>query len=430
MSETTAAARVEQALEACARTPAASAYFVHRLDAQARAQALELDTRRTTGDPTGALAGTPVVVKDNLAIAGVVPTAASRARMTEAVACAHACVVGRLVAAGAIPIATTNMNELAYGFTGENAWHGDVPNPRDETRMSGGSSSGSAAAVASGLVALALGTDTNGSVRVPAALCGIWGYRPSPGVVPSEGIVPLAPTLDVAGPLARTARDLMLAASILAGFEHPAGTSGTIPPRVAVARVGDDRMTTNVRAAVDRISRALGAREIVTIPAAGLTAASQIITAVEGARTQRAILKTRPEEIGATVRRRLLAGALVPAAAYDRALELRDRAHREMREHLADFDIVVAPATPCSAPERGAQQVEFDGIAEPTNAALGRYTSPFSLTGCAVVVVPVMDVGPLPVGVQLVAKPGDDALAIRAACAIEDALLGGPRSPE
>ena len=373
-------------------------------------------------NPERPLAGVPVAVKNNVAVQGTLTRAGSRVFEDEPAATTDARVVSELRVAGAQIVATTNMNELAYGFTGKNEPFGDVPNPWYPDHMSGGSSSGSAAAIAAGLVPIAIGTDTNGSIRVPASLCGIWGLRPTAGQVSTEAIVPLAPTLDTAGPLASTAEFLSAAARVIDATLHD--TRNTSSNRLLVTATvkgfPNNWVQPAVATAVDRVARHLGATREICLPLAEATrSAAQILTAVEGAATHIHHLRHHAHRIGPTTRHRLLAGALVPGHFYVRAQSLRVKAKQEFLAAMADIDLLVAPATPCTAPLLVDEVVRFDGYEEHVNAALGRCTTPFSFVGFPSLVAPITDTGDLPLGVQLIAKPGQDHLLLDIASELE-----------
>lgn len=367
------------------------------------------------------LAGLPIAVKNNIAVAGLATRAGSDA-LDDEPAAEDAPVVASLKASGAVIAGTTNMNELAYGFTGKNETFGDVPNPWFSARMSGGSSSGSAAAVAMGSVPVALGTDTNGSIRVPAALCGIWGLRPTMGRVSSEAIVPLAPSLDTAGPLAATVGHLTAAARAIDPLLNEAEEEDV--PLVATTIDGfpNDWVQPEVAAAVERVAGHMAARRRIVLPLAEAgRGAAQLITAVEGAAGHIDLLRHRSERIGALTRHRLLAGALVPGHYYVRAQHVRARMRSRLLSAMADIDLIITPATPCPAPNRCEDLVRFDGREEGVNAALGRCTSPFSLVGFPSLVAPVIDVCESPVGVQIITQPGRDHILLRVASQLEEA---------
>lgn len=395
-----------------------ASWFVHDRWDEAHAEGVLLDR---SSEAPGRLHGVPVAVKANCSVAGVRPTAGSAALDDVPVAEVDAGAVALVRAAGAIIVGTVNLDELAYGFTGRNPHHGSVPNPHAADRLSGGSSSGSAATVAAGVVPVALGTDTNGSVRVPAALCGVWGLRPTMGCVPLDGVVPLARSLDTPGPLAASSTLLTDAAAAL-GIDV---TPRVDPARVRVRTVSGfpaEPATPPVRAGVATVAAALRNSGDVVLPwCEAARAGAQLVTAVEGAAAFADVLRNRPERIGPLVRHRLRAGALIDGVSYVRALRLRAELMAVAEALFGDVDLLVLPTVPTTAPADDAETVGVDGMVEHVNAALGRCTTPFSFLGLPALSVPVAERGDdgLPVGVQLVARWGDDALLLAVAQALE-----------
>ena len=374
----------------------------------------------STGTTASPLDGLPIAVKSNYAIAGLRTLAGSAARDDGTVAEFDCPAVAALRSTGAVIVGTLNMNELAYGFTGVNRYFGDVANPHDADRVAGGSSSASAAIVGAGVLDAALGTDTNGSIRVPAALCGVWGFRPSSGTVAAGGIVPLAETLDVPGPLARNVELLIAIASAL-GVDTAATARRT--PRIAMLRgFPAHGAQPEVAAAVARVAKVLGTGRTVELdwtPAA--RAASQVLTGYEAARNHRALLAQRTDRLEPLTRARLRAGLAVDGHSARRAFEVRNRLRSDPEGLFDGADVIVLPSVAMTAPRRDTEFIEFDGKQESVNAALGRCTSPFSLVGAAVVSVPFseLDEDGLPIGVQLVARPGLDALVLALARVLE-----------
>jgi Asp-tRNA(Asn)/Glu-tRNA(Gln) amidotransferase A subunit family amidase len=377
----------------------------------------------TTSTSTSAspLHGLPIAVKSNYAVAGLRTLAGSAARDDGTVAEFDCPAVAALRTAGAVIVGTLNMNELAYGFTGVNRCFGDVVNPHDADRVAGGSSSASAAIVGAGVLDAALGTDTNGSIRVPAALCGVWGFRPSSGSVSTEGIVPLAQTLDVPGPLTRNV-DLLRAIATALGVDT--GATAHVSARVAMLRgFPAHGAQPAVTAAVARVAKVLGAGPTVELDwTAAARAASQVLTGFEAARNHRALLAQRPERLEPLTRARLRAGLAVDDRWAQRAFEVRDRLRSDPDGMFDGADVIVLASVAMTAPRRDTEFVEFDGTQESVNAALGRCTSPFSLVGAPVVSVPFseLDDNGLPIGVQLVGRPGLDALVLALARVLED----------
>jgi aspartyl-tRNA(Asn)/glutamyl-tRNA(Gln) amidotransferase subunit A len=337
------------------------------------------------------------------------------------------------------------MDEYAYGFTTENSHYGPTRNPHDPARIAGGSSGGSAAAVAAGLVPLALGSDTNGSIRVPASLCGIFGLKPTYGRLPRTGSFPFVASLDHLGPLARTVGDLALAYDVLQGpdAEDPACAARPAEPVAAaldaglaglrVARAGGyfaTGLTEPAERGMRIVADALGVTAEVDLPeAARARAAAYVTTTAEGAALHLDRLRARPGDFDPDVRDRLLAGAMVPAAMVIQAQKFR-RWYRDAVLRLFEtVDAFIAPATPCTAPLLGQKTFMFGGAEVPVRPNLGIFTQPISFIGLPVVAVPVA--GPLPIAVQIVAPPWREDIALRIARALEVAsIVTAQRPPE
>jgi aspartyl-tRNA(Asn)/glutamyl-tRNA(Gln) amidotransferase subunit A len=378
----------------------------------------------------------PYAVKNLYDIQGVTTRAGSKINRDNPPAAANAAVIARLEAAGAVLIGALDMDEFAYGFTGENIHDGNSLNPHDSNHMTGGSSGGSAAAVASGMVSFALGSDTNGSVRVPASLCGIFGLKPTYGRLSRRGVFPFVASLDHVGLFARSVADLSCVYDVMQS-EDPGdpvcagrGLEATLPLlsegarglRIAVA--GDYfRRGGNAEAyaAVDHLAAALAVRrEVVLSEAARARTAAYLITAAEGAALHLERLRARPSDFDPAVRDRLLAGAMIPAGALVRAQKFRAWFQARLREIFSEVDLILAPATPCRAPLSGQKMMHLDGKEVPVRADLGIYTQPISFIGLPVCTVPVWTQGErLPIGVQLIAPAWREDLALRVAHALE-----------
>jgi len=406
----TALSLTERALTEIRQHDHATASFTRVLADQARAAAAAVDAQAAAGRDPGPLAGVPFGVKDLFDLAGLPTTAGARTRLTTAPAKRDAVAVQRLKAAGAVLVGTLNMDEFAYGFATVNAHFGTTRNPHDRQRLAGGSSGGSAAAVAAGLVPLSLGSDTNGSIRVPAALCGIWGLRPADGAISTEGVFPLAESLDTAGPFARSAADLERAFAVLA--ERPADPVATSQPRVK--RLGGwfvRNATTEVLAALDLVAAHLGVIDIAPLESAeAARSASFLITAAEAGAQHAASLSRSALDYDPAVRDRLLAGTRLPAAILLRAQHFRGLYRAEVASLWRTADILIAPATPVVAPLIEAPSLMLDGKPAPARANLGLYTQPLSLAGMTVVAAPVAARTGLPVGLQFAAAPGREAM--------------------
>jgi AtzE family amidohydrolase len=438
----TAAEVIEDALaRIAARNPALNA-FTAVVAARARTKARALDDARAKGAPLGPLAGVPFAVKNLFDVAGLPTLAGSKINRARAPAVRDATLVERLEAAGGVLVGALNMGEYAYDFTGENVHDGPSRNPHDLTCMTGGSSGGSGAAVAGGLVPFALGSDTNGSIRVPASLCGLFGLKPTYGRLSRARTFPFVGSLDHVGPLARSARDLVLAYDAMQGHDEddpvcarrpvepalPALTRGIAGLRIAVAGGYFRRgVTPESLAAVARVAQALGAAREVEIPEAGRArAAAFVITTAEGASLHLERLRTRANDYDPAVRDRLISGALVPAALVQRAQKFRRWYRARMLELFGGVDVILAPATPGPAPAIGQQTIVLDGLATPVRANLGIFTQPISFIGLPVVAVPV-PLEPLPVGVQIIAAPWREDVALAVAHALEQ--MGVAKAP-
>ncbi len=420
-----AAATVAAALERIAQLPALNAFTDMVADrAMARAKA----------GPSGPLAGVPFAVKNLFDVAGLPTRAGSAINRERPPATADATLVTRMEAAGAILVGCLNMGEYAYDFTGENLHDGPSRNPHDLTRMTGGSSGGSGGAVAGGLVPIALASDTNGSIRVPASLCGVFGLKPTFGRLSRHGTFPFVASLDHLGPLARSVTDLGLSYDAMQGPDASDPSCTGRPPEPVTACLDDGIAGLRVAiagghfqhgafpealAALHAVAAALGATREIELPgAARARAAAYIITATEGAALHLDRLRTRPGDFDPAVRDRLIAGALVPAALVTQAQKFRRIYRQDVLALFRDVDIILAPATPCSAPMLGQTTFELAGKTVPVRANLGLYTQPISFIGLPVVAVPVPLPG-MPVGVQVIAAPWREDLALRVARSLE-----------
>ncbi len=305
--------------------------------------------------------------------------------------------------AGAVLLGALNMGEYAYDFTGENAHDGASLNPHDLARMSGGSSGGSGTAVAAGMVAVALGSDTNGSIRVPSSFCGIFGLKPTLGRLSRAHTFPFCASLDHLGPFARSAFDLALVFDALQGanpddpaqiHRPPLATVSEIDKGVAGLRiaVADGYFRRNAMpeafAAVDAVAAVLDASQTVTVPeAARARAAAYVITTAEAATLHLTRLKSRAADFDPDVRDRLLSGAMVPAAWVIAAHRFRSWYRDALRKVFAEVDIILAPATPFHALPSGTKTVTLDGVTMPARPNIGIFTQPISFAGLPVAAV-------------------------------------------
>jgi AtzE family amidohydrolase len=398
-------------------------------------EAGEIDRTLAGGDDPGPLAGVPYAVKNLFDVAELHTLAGSKINRDHAPATADATLVQRMRDAGGVLVGTLNMDEYAYGFTTENTHFGATHNPHDPRRVAGGSSGGSAAAVAAGLVPLTLGSDTNGSIRLPAALCGIFGLKPTYGRLSRAGTASFVDSLDHVGPFASTVADLAAAYDAVQGPDPADPACAARPAELATQALDDtvDHLRIAVAddyfarggsaeafAAVATVARALGASRKVTLPeAARARAAAFVITASEGASRHFADLRTRPGDFDPMTRDRLLAGALVPAAWYLQAQRFRRWFRDRVGEIFREVDIILAPTTPCAAPLIGQETMPLDGVEVPTRPNLGIFTQPISFIGLPVVSAPVRRPGALPLGVQIIAAPWREVDALRIARVLE-----------
>src|SRR5229473_6660979 len=412
---------------------------------RARARAAAIDARRAKGEPLGTLAGVPFAVKNLFDIEGLPTRAGSKINVDGPRAKRDGALVRHLEAAGAILLGGLNMGEYAYDFTGENAHYGPSRNPRDPTRMTGGSSGGSGAAVASGEVPLALGSDTNGSIRVPASLCGLFGLKPTYGRLSRARTFPFVASLDHLGPLARSAHDLARAYDAMQGGDpdDPVCADRPVEPSVPALGRGIDGLRIAVAggyfrqgalpealAAVERVRKSLAIDREVEIPQAQRArAAAYVITASEAAALHLERLKRRARDFDPAVRDRLIAGALIPAPLIHRAQKFRRWYFDRVLQLFDSVDAIVAPATPCTAPRVGQQTFVLDGVELPIRPNLGIYTQPISFIGLPVVAVPV-PLEPLPIGVQIIAAPWREDVVLAIACALERAGIAAAPRPK
>jgi AtzE family amidohydrolase len=379
---------------------------------------------------SGPLSGATFAVKDLFDIAGIPTTAGSASRAAATPAKRDAAVVTRLLQAGAVLTATCNMDEFAYGFVTVNAHYGTTRNPHDPSRIAGGSSGGSAAAVAARLVRFALGSDTNGSIRVPAALCGIYGLRSTHGLVPPEGSFAFVESLDVVGPFATTVRDLRSVHEVMSG----AALKSVDVTALRIARL-DGWFRANVDAAlaagIDAIAAHLGSAAFASWPEPELArACAFVLTAAEGGARHLGVLRDHADALDPGTRARLAAGAVMPAGAVVAAQRFRDWFDDAMRNLWQSVDVVIAPSAPAVAPRIDDCEIELDGRRVPARAYLGLFTQPVSLAGCPVLAAPLKRPGQLPLGIQLIAAPGrEDALFALAQRLEADGLIGSDLPP-
>jgi AtzE family amidohydrolase len=385
------------------------------------------------------LAGVPFAVKNLFDIAGLPTLAGSKIEREARPAARDGLLVRRMEAAGAVLVGALNMDEYAYGFSTENTHYGPTRNPHDLTRISGGSSGGSAAAVAAGQVPVTLGSDTNGSIRVPSSLCGTFGLKPTYGRLPRLGSYPFVASLDHLGPFARSVADLALSYDAMQGPapDDPACAQRPVEPSFAQLARGAEGLRIGVlggwfrekalaeaTSAVDACAQALGTKRLIEWPEVDRArAAAFLITNAESSNLHLADLRRRAQDFEPLSRDRFLAGALLPAAWVVQAQRVRHWFARQVAKSFETVDVVLAPATPCVAPAIGTEWLEIDGTRLPMRPSMGLLTQPVSCIGLPVVTVPLWGLNPaaphLPVGVQVIAAPWREDHALRVAAALE-----------
>ena len=432
----------DDALARIARYDSALNSFTDVTAERARAKAKALDAAIAAGKNPGPLAGVPFAVKNLFDVKGLPTRAGSKINRDLSKAARDATLIERLEAAGALLVGALNMGEYAYDFTGENIHDGPSRNPHDPTRMTGGSSGGSGSAVGGALVPLALGSDTNGSIRVPSSFCGIFGLKPTYGRLSRARSFPFVYSLDHVGPLARNVADLALAYDAMQGPDSADAACTTRPSEPVSASlakgIGDLRIAIaggyfqknlfpEAAEAVSRVAKALGVSRTVEIPEAGRArAAAYVISTCEGASLHLDRLRARPDDFDPAVRDRLIAGALIPAPLVDRAQKFRRWYRTRVLALFESVDVILAPATPCIAPKLGQKNFVLDGVELPVRANIGIHTQPISFIGLPVVAVPV-PLEPMPIGVQIIAAPWREDIALRVAAALErDGAVSAP----
>ncbi|WP_304866228.1 AtzE family amidohydrolase [Rhodoferax sp.] len=421
--------------------------FTGKSYTRARQEAAAVDALRARGEVLPALAGVPYAVKNLFDIAGEVTLAGSKINRDHAPATQDAFLVNRMQAAGGVLVGSLNMDEYAYGFTTENTHYGATRNPHDLQRIAGGSSGGCGAAVAAGQVGVSLGSDTNGSIRVPASLCGVWGLKPTFGRLSRRGSYPFVHSIDHLGPFADALESLALVYDALQGPDpldpgchaervQPVGDLTTGVEGLRVGLLGGyfhDNASDPAREAVATAARALGASEVVEWPDAALgRAAAFIVTAAEGGSLHLDDLRTRVQDFEPLSVDRFIAGALMPVSWYLRAQRFRRQYRDRVNALFQHWDVLLAPATPVCASPIGAEWITIQGTQHPARPSMGLLTQPISFAGCPVVAAPMWPTGTqgLPIAVQVIAAPWREDLALRAGWALQHTGVSHTKSVE
>jgi len=442
---------VEAVLARIARLNPRLHCYITVLAGEARTEAARAARSIARGRWLGPLHGIPVAIKDNIWTRGVHTTAGSKI-LVDFVPQEDAALVARLRSAGAIVMGKTNLHEFAYGVTSNNAHYGAVRNPWDLERIPGGSSGGSAAALAAGLCSAAIGTDTGGSIRIPSACCGVTGLKPTFGRVSCYGVVPLARSLDHAGPIARTAGDAAIILESIAGFD-PRDPVSQDAPVVSFARelrgplrkmrIGwprdffFDHIDDEVRRAVEAaraMFEGLGAKfEEVALPgvADSLRPATHIALA-EAFQYHRAagFYPARAADYGEDVRARLETGSRVFASDYLDALEARKRVQEELASAFKRVTAILAPTLPVAAPRIGKEMVLAGGETEDVRSAMLRFNRPGNFTGLPAISIPCgFTSDGLPIGVQIIGPAWGEARVLHLAAAYQQRTDWHTRRP-
>ena len=411
-------------------------------------RALRADDELARGIDLGPLHGIPIAFKDVFSTKGVRTTCGSKL-FTDYVPGRDAAVVEALLGGGAVMMGKLNMHELAYGITSNNPHFGAVRNPWDTGCIPGGSSGGAGAAVAAERVFMAMGSDTGGSIRIPASFCGVVGLKPTSGRVSRRGVMPLDFSLDHMGPLARSVRDAAVTLNLIAGHDPRDDSSSRQPVRdylpppevdLSGVRIGlpenffFERLDPAVDAAVRakaRLAESLGARvETIRVPGiAALNAVGRVILLSEASALMERHLARR-EDFGADVLALLDQGRLIPATDYINAQRLRRVLIDEFRGVWKKVDCLFTPATPAAAPRIGQTSIEFDGVGEDVRLASTRLVRGINVLGAPALAMPCgFDAAGLPLGLQIVGRPFEEHLILRIGAALEDATQFHRRRP-
>ncbi len=421
--------------------------FITVIADHARAEARRAEKQLRRPSTKSLLCGIPLSIKDNFFTRGVRTTAGSLV-LTNFIPTENSDVVQELTRAGAIVLGKTNMHEFAYGITNENPHYGPTRNPWDPDRITGGSSGGSAAALATGIGYAATGTDTGGSIRIPAALCGVVGLKPTFGLVSVEGVVPLAKTLDHAGPMARSVTDICVILDAIAG-DYPPGAIRPDPRKLRKNRprkfrVGwpkqyfFERIDREVHDAIESAAKcfkSLGATiKQVSLP--GIEHSVEPSTNIALAEAtqyheSQGYFPAQASKYGDDVRYRLELGRKILAADYLHALDVKREITHEFDAVFENIDVILAPTLPIAAPRIGEKEVVIDGEKETVRSALVRLNRPANLTGHPAISIPCgFTRSGLPIGLQLIGPRWSEAQLLSIALAYEDATEWHKRRPQ
>jgi aspartyl-tRNA(Asn)/glutamyl-tRNA(Gln) amidotransferase subunit A len=401
--------------------------FITITEELALEQARQADEELARGIDRGPLHGIPYALKDNFATKGIRTTAGSKI-FADFVTDYDSAVYEKLTEAGAVLMGKAGLQEFAYGITCNNPHYGAIRNPHDPERIPGGSSGGCGVAVAAGMVFFAMGTDTGGSIRIPASFCGCVGLKPTSGRVSRYGVLPLDFSLDHMGPLTRTPQDAGLVLSAIAGFDRRDDTSSRQPVGnynsnpIDGLRIGvpenfyHDRVAAEVTAAYQGALKRLGGKVVsIRVPdPAEINVISRVILLAEASALMEPYLHRR-EDFGADVMAMLDQGRFLAATDYINAQRLRRVYQREWAKVWKDVDVVVTPTSPITAPKIGQNTVEIEGQPEDVRLASTRFVRAINVIGLPAVSVPIASDGPLPVGLQMIGKPFDEATILGAA---------------
>jgi aspartyl-tRNA(Asn)/glutamyl-tRNA(Gln) amidotransferase subunit A len=406
-------------------TPTESALAaIHKHNPRLNAFITVLEDAAKQRPKSGPLSGVPISLKDLIYTKGIRTTAGSKI-LANFVPKKDAEVVRRLRAAGAVIVGKNNLHEWAYGVTSNNPHYGPVRNPHDPTRIPGGSSGGSAAAVATGMSAASIGTDTGGSIRIPASLCGVVGLKPTHGAVSLDGVIPLSSTMDHVGPLANSVQMAATVFEVISGHRLKPFGQGVRELRVGVPEAFffeqlQPEVERAVREAVDRLG-ALGAKvKTIRVPlAAEANDAGRTILLVEALETHRKY-KARRAEYGDAVRALLEFGETITPAQYGAAQKVRRQFTGELTKLWKSIDVIVTPSIPITAPLIGQESVSIGDHQEEVRSCLTRFARVFNITGVPALSLPCgLDNRGLPIGVQIVAAKGGESMVLRAALTLE-----------